>query len=204
VIVLAIAGGFLIGSIPFGYVIGRAFYGTDIRKHGSGNIGAMNALRTMGKTGALAVLLLDALKGFLPAFFVLHWLHATSLIAAVTAVAAVAAHCFAPWLRWRGGKGVATSYGAVLALSWIAGAFVISAWLVGAASTRYSSVGSLLGTFVAPFALWFVTHDPYVTAYGVVALVIVTFAHRDNIIRLREGRENPIRLNRSTTSSDAL
>ena len=116
---------FLIGSIPFGYLIGRFFYRTDIRKSGSGNIGAMNALRTLGKGGAIAVLLLDALKGCAPVVyyalvrsFVTQRLDSTRSAAAHRSPQrrAVLGHCFSPWLGWKGGKGVATSFGAIFAL----------------------------------------------------------------------------------------
>ena len=115
--------GFAVGSIPFGYLIGRIFYHTDIRKQGSGNIGAMNALRTMGTTGALVVLLLDALKGFVPTFLTFRFNQTIdpdilSIMAPAVALGTVVGHCLSPWLRFRGGKGVATSFGATFALSW--------------------------------------------------------------------------------------
>jgi acyl phosphate:glycerol-3-phosphate acyltransferase len=180
---------FLIGSIPFGYVIGRVFYRTDIRSQGSGNIGAMNALRALGKAGAVAVLLLDALKGFVPAFLALRFFHTAALAAA----GAVLGHCFSPWLRFRGGKGVATSFGAIFALSWPAGLVAVGGWLFGAGLTRYSSVGSMLGSVLAPIALWLATGSLPKTGYGVFAALLIFFTHRDNIRRLRAGRESPIR-----------
>jgi len=190
----AFAGAFLIGSIPFGYVIGRFFFRTDIRRQGSGNIGAMNALRTLGKAGAGAVLLLDALKGFLPAL----WALAISReLAALVAAGAVLGHCFSPWLRWRGGKGVATSFGAVFALSWPAGLLAVAGWMGGAALTRYSSVGSILGSLVAPVGIWFFTRSLAETAYGIFAALLILFTHRENLARLRSGNENPIRFSGS-------
>jgi glycerol-3-phosphate acyltransferase PlsY len=182
---------FLIGSVPFGYVIGRFFYRTDIRRQGSGNIGAMNALRTLGKGGAAAVLLLDALKGFLPAFCALFF---SRDLAAIAAAGAVLGHCFSPWLRWRGGKGVATSFGALFALSWPAGLIAVAGWIGGAALTRYSSVGSMLGSVLAPVAIWFFTRSLPETAYGVFAALLILFTHRENVVRLRSGTENSIRL----------
>lgn len=182
---------FLIGSIPFGYVIGRFFYRTDIRRQGSGNIGAMNALRTLGKEGAAAVLLLDALKGFLPALCALFF---SPDLAAIAAAGAALGHCFSPWLHWRGGKGVATSFGAVFALSWPAGLIAVAGWIAGAGLTRYSSVGSMLGSVLAPVAIWFFTRSLPETAYGVFAALLILFTHRENVARLRSGTENPIRL----------
>ena len=183
---------FFIGSIPFGYLIARFCYGLDIRKAGSGNIGAANALRTIGKTGAAAVLILDALKGFVPVYLV----HAyfTPFATALVAAAAVLGHCFSPWLGWRGGKGVATSVGAIFALSWQAGLASVGAWVVVAGATGFSSAGSLAANVVAPLALWFFTRDPAMTAYGAFAAALIIYTHRENIVRLREGRENVLSL----------
>lgn len=184
-------GAFALGSIPFGLVISHLFYRTDIRKAGSGNIGAMNALRTLGKTGAVAVLILDAAKGVVPALAVMLVLHDTHL-AAIVAACAVLGHCFSPWLNFKGGKGVATSFGAIFALSWPSGIASIAGWLIGALSTTYSSAGSMLAHAVAPFALWYFTRDAWLTGYGVFAAILVFYTHRENIARIRTGRESGI------------
>ncbi|MGA8098469.1 MAG: glycerol-3-phosphate 1-O-acyltransferase PlsY [Candidatus Cybelea sp.] len=204
--IAAFVGAFLIGSIPFGYLIGRLFYHTDIRNQGSGNIGAMNALRTLGKTGAIAVLLLDVLKGFAPTLWALvffrdrldmeGWPPTAQIIAALVATGAVLGHCFSPWLRFKGGKGVATSFGAIFAMSWPAGLVVAGGWLAGAALTRYSSVGSMLGSALAPFAIWFFTRSLPEALYGVFSAVLILVMHRENIRRVRAGTEGPIRLSR--------
>jgi len=193
-IALIALAAFAIGSIPWGYIIGRVFFRTDIRQSGSGNIGAMNALRTVGKAGAAAVLILDALKGFVPPFVILHYHVAPPGTAAVAAAGAVLGHCFSPWLGWKGGKGVATNFGAIFALAWPAGIAAIAGWAIGAASTRYSSVGSMLGSIVAALALWLFTRDPWFTAYGIFAAAFILYTHRENIARLRAGRENAIKL----------
>jgi glycerol-3-phosphate acyltransferase PlsY len=190
---------FLVGSIPFGLVIGRVFYRTDIRASGSGNIGAMNALRTLGKGGAIAVLLLDAAKGFAPvalARFLTTPLEPQEQARAMTIVAAAAVlgHCFSPWLRFKGGKGVATSFGALFALSWQTGLVAVAGWIGGALVTQYSSVGSMLGSVLAPFALWFFTGSVAETIYGALAALLIIFTHRENLARLRSGTEGPIRL----------
>lgn len=192
IFIAAFAGAFLIGSIPFGYVIGRVFYQRDIRSEGSGNIGAMNALRTLGKAGAVLVLLLDALKGFGPTLWAL--LSFGSLLAALVAAGAVLGHCFSPWLGFKGGKGVATSFGAIFALCWPAGLVAVGGWAAGAALTRYSSVGSMLGSVLAPIAIWAFTRSLPETAYGVFAAILILVTHRANIQRLRSGTEGPIRL----------
>jgi len=194
--IAGIIGAFLFGSIPFGYLVGRFFYGIDIRAQGSGNIGAMNALRTMGKTGAACVLVLDALKGFLPTYAIalaLHYDEDASAIIALTGAMAVIGHCFSPWLKFKGGKGVATSFAVIFALNWIAGLCCIACWLVGALATGYSSVGSILGNVVAPFALYFMTHNVAFALYGVFAALLIIYKHRENIARLRAGTESRIR-----------
>lgn len=204
--IVAFVAAFLIGSIPFGYLIGRFFYRTDIRTQGSGNIGAMNALRTLGTAGALVVLLLDALKGFVPTICAL-WLFPAGLdleglppgkeiVAAIVAAGTVLGHCFSPWLRFRGGKGVATSFGAIFALSWPAGLVAIGGWLLGAVATRYSSVGSMLGSVLAPLALWLFTRSLAETLYGIFAALLILYKHRDNVARLRAGQEGPIRFSK--------
>lgn len=188
--VAAVIGAFLVGSIPFGYLIGCIFYRTDVRAHGSGNIGAMNALRSLGKAGAIAVLLLDALKGFLPTWLALHF--GSPALAACVAAAAVLGHCFSPWLGWKGGKGVATSFGAIFALSWMAGLAAVGGWIVGALATQYSSVGSLLGSLAAAIALPIVGGGWPETLYGILAALFIAYTHRENIGRLRQGTEGAI------------
>ncbi|MBV8639071.1 MAG: glycerol-3-phosphate 1-O-acyltransferase PlsY [Candidatus Eremiobacteraeota bacterium] len=190
---------FFIGSIPFGYLIGRFFYRTDLRKSGSGNIGAMNALRTLGKAGAITVLILDALKGAIPVLIALHVLHSDAY-ASIAATFAVLGHCYSPWLGWKGGKGVATSFGAIFALSWPAGFVVVLGWVLGAlVLTRYSSVGSMLANIVAPFALFYFTRSWAEAAYGVFAALFIMWTHRENIGRLRTGTENRISLSRKAS-----
>jgi glycerol-3-phosphate acyltransferase PlsY len=192
---LAVAvAAFSIGSVPFGYLIGRIFYRTDLRAEGSGNIGAMNALRTLGKAGGAAVLVLDALKGFVPVFLAATYFRDSHVVEAMAAAAAVLGHCFSPWLRWQGGKGVATSFGAIFGLNWPAGLVAVGGWIVGALLTQYSSVGSMLGSTLAPIALWVFTGSPVQTLYGVLAACFIIYTHRENVARLRAGTERPIRL----------
>jgi glycerol-3-phosphate acyltransferase PlsY len=191
---LAFIVAFAVGSIPFGYLIGRFVYRVDIREHGSGNIGAMNALRALGKVGAAAVLLLDAIKGFAPAFAALAFGYG-DVVASIAAGGSVLGHCFSPWLRGRGGKGVATSFGAIIALNPYAGVIAILGWIAGALATQYSSVGSFFGSLLAPVALYIFSGGSLAeTLYGLFALAIILVTHRENIARLRDGSENPISL----------
>ena len=221
-VLLTLAGAvvsFFVGAIPFGVLVGRLLFQTDIRAHGSGNIGAMNAVRTMGLKGGIAVLLLDAAKGFFCTWFVtalvfvgLFWFSNESLkpgladvlmgptprIAALFALAAVFGHCFSPFLRFKGGKGVATAFGALLAMSPLALLLCLVVWVLGAlVFTRYSSVGSMAANLFAPVALWWCTGQPFFIAYGVIAGLLIVWTHRENIARLASGTENRINLKRS-------
>src|SRR6202035_5194442 len=135
---------FFVGAIPFGVLVSRGFYDTDIRKSGSGNIGAANALRTLGKRGAVPVLVLDALKGFAPTLVA--GLLGGPLPAALAAFASVAGHCWSPFLGFKGGKGVATFLGAVIALWWPAGLAFGIVWVAAVVACRDVPVGSLLAT----------------------------------------------------------
>jgi glycerol-3-phosphate acyltransferase PlsY len=166
----------------------------------------MNALRALGTRGAAVVLLLDALKGFVPTLWALNVFNGFldtpgfppggQVIASLVATGTVLGHCFSPWLRFRGGKGVATTFGAIFALCWPAGLVAVGLWVAGAAITRYSSVGSMLGSVLAPVALWIFAGSLPETAFGVVAALVVLLRHRDNIARLRTGAESRIRLSK--------
>lgn len=182
---------FVVGGIPFGVLVSRAFYRRDIRTQGSGNIGAANALRTLGARGAVAVLVLDALKGTV-AVLVGRALGGEGL-AAAAALAAVGGHCFSPFLHWRGGKGVATSLGAIVALAWPAGIAFAIVWLATAALTRYASVASLLASTLAIPALWY-AGGLSAGLYGVASTILIVVMHRGNLARLRDGTENVLSL----------
>jgi glycerol-3-phosphate acyltransferase PlsY len=186
-IVALIVVAFMIGAIPFGLLISRTFYATDLRQAGSGNIGAANALRTLGKRGAVAVLLLDALKGFVPTLGVLYL--AGPIAGAAAGIAAVAGHCWSPLLGGRGGKGVATLFGSLFALWWPAGLIFAIVWLAAVLVTAYSSVASMTATAAMIPVLGFALGTPGL-AFGVVATAIVFVRHKENLERLRRGTEN--------------
>jgi glycerol-3-phosphate acyltransferase PlsY len=197
IVLILIVVAFLVGSIPFGVVVGRGLFHTDIRNSGSGNIGAANALRTFGVPGAIAVLLLDSLKGFAPTWAVV-WLAVPLTGAAeVAGFAALLGHCYSPWLGWRGGKGVATHLGVVFALSWESGLAFMAAFIIAMVPTGYSSVGSLTATVVAALSLWYFA-GPAALCYGVAAGALIFWRHRENIARLRAGTELPTTLLRRT------
>ena len=182
----AFLGGALLGSVPFGLLLTRAAGLGDIRQIGSGNIGATNVLRTGNKALAAAVLALDAAKGaaavLLAAAFLGH------PFAPLAGFGAVLGHCFTPWLGFRGGKGVATGLGMVLALSWPAGLGTAAAWLLGAFATRISSAGALLACAAAPLLVWAAAGASPARATAAAVLIIVV-RHETNIRRLLAGTE---------------
>ena len=180
--------GYLLGSIPFGLLLTRAAGLGDIRKVGSGNIGATNVLRTGRKELAAATLLLDALKGFAAVWVA----HQVGELAAVGAAAgAVVGHMFPVWLSFKGGKGMATTLGVMWGLAWPVGAIACAAWLVFAAIFRYSSLATLLSVVVAPIAAWFLT-DPRVATLLTLLVPLVWARHHANISRLLKGTEPKI------------
>jgi acyl phosphate:glycerol-3-phosphate acyltransferase len=189
---------FLFGSIPTGLVLTRARTGKDIRELGSGNIGASNVARNAGfKLGAL-VCLIDILKGVVPVLLgVLLGLDHAGL--ALVALAAVAGHDFSVFLRFRGGKGVATTLGVAMILAPLATTLAIAFWIVTIAIWRYTSVASLIGLTVLPLgALLTGRPAPFLAALG--ALAVLGFAkHWENILRLAQGRENKFRMRRLET-----
>ena len=177
------AGAYLCGSIPFGLLIARAVTGADVRAVGSGNIGATNVARAAGKPAAIATLLLDAIKGLVPVLFAARAPGAPAALPSVCAVAAVLGHCFPVWLRFRGGKGVATGLGVSLALAPLAAVAGAATWLLLYSAFRISSVGSLAGVAVA-LTVALLTADPF-AVYGLAGVSVVIVArHHGNIRRL--------------------
>lgn len=183
--VFAAVLGFLCGSIPFGLILTRAAGLGDVRKIGSGSIGATNVLRTGNKGLAAATVLLDAAKGALPVLAAAHlWPGAEGIVA----VAAVAGHCFTPWLAFKGGKGFATAAGVLAALAWPAMLACAAIWAVVLAVSRISSVSSMTTVVAAPLVAWGLGY-PEAVAPLVAIAVIVLIQHRANIGRLMRGEE---------------
>ncbi|MFZ5725468.1 MAG: glycerol-3-phosphate 1-O-acyltransferase PlsY [Pseudomonadota bacterium] len=188
-IYLLIAGGYLLGSIPFGVLLTRAFGAGDLRQIGSGNIGATNVLRTGRKGLAAATLLLDGAKGATAVLLARHFAPELGDHAAMIAgAAAMIGHCYPVWLGFRGGKGVATLLGLALALAWPIGLVFAAVWLGAVLLLRISSLGGMLGAVSAPVAAFLFGYPVY--AVGLAGLaVIVLWRHRENIARLRAGTE---------------
>jgi len=181
----ALALGYLLGSVPFGLILTNVFGDGNLREIGSGNIGATNVLRTGNKGLAAATLLLDGAKGFLAV-----WL-AWRLFAAAAPLAglgAVLGHCFPVWLKFRGGKGVATTLGVSLALAWPVGLAYAAFWLVMLALTRISSLSGMVAAMAAPVTAWLIGRRDIEWVLVAIMLVVI-WLHRGNIARLRAGTE---------------
>ncbi|MGH6786867.1 MAG: glycerol-3-phosphate 1-O-acyltransferase PlsY [Novosphingobium sp.] len=182
---LALALGYLLGSVPFGLLLTRAFGAGDLRSIGSGNIGATNVLRTGRKGLAAATLLLDGAKGFLAVWLAWRWLPDC---AALAALGAVLGHCFPVWLWFKGGKGVATTLGVTLGLAWPIGAAYAGTWLAMLALTRISSLAGMAAALAAPLAAWLTGRIELVPMLAAIALLVI-WLHRANLARLRAGTE---------------
>ncbi len=187
---LLIIGAILLGSIPFGVVVAR-IRGVDLKKVGSGNIGATNVLRTMGKTPALITLAGDVLKGAIPVLAAKYLLDDLTF-EGIVGLCAVLGHNFSLFLRFRGGKGVATSIGVLLVYSPLAAVVTILIWVAVIVITRYSSMGALVSFGLLPLSLYLVdyTKEKLIVSFMVTALLMIR--HVDNIHRLIRGKEPKI------------
>lgn len=220
-LVLLFACSFLLGSIPWGVIISRVFYHTDVRDHGSGNIGTTNAMRTMGKVGGSAVFLLDFGKGVVAGFIAV--VFAVSVITDASAIQAlyefvgapeildaylvllqvcitvaflgcIWGHIFSPWLGFHGGKGIAVAVGCLFSTFGVIGALLeLLVFIVFVAVTKYVSAGSLAAAVLCPFMALYIFwgNAPAIVLCCVAALTVI-WAHRENIVRLKNGNENRI------------
>lgn len=184
-VLYAAALGYFIGSIPFGLLLTKAAGMGDVRKIGSGNIGATNVLRTGNKGLAAATLLLDLLKGFLPVYLAAHWFWEDM---GWTALFAVIGHCFPVWLGFRGGKGVATNAGVSFALGWPLGLAYAAVWLAVLAIFRISSVAGMSAVVAAAATAAILGMTTFTKVLVLIALLII-WLHRENIKRLMKGEE---------------
>jgi len=185
----AFLGGYLLGSIPFGLLLARLAGLGDIRKVGSGSIGATNVLRTGRKGLAAATLLLDGGKGAAAVLLAGIWGPDMQLTAAL---GALLGHLFPVWLRFQGGKGVATALGILLAIAWKVGLAACATWLVVAALLRFSSLAALLALAAAPLYAWWFHGDLQLAELAAILAAFVWLRHRTNILRLIKGQEPKI------------
>lgn len=189
ILLAALAVGYLCGSIPFGLLITRIAGTGDIRNIGSGNIGATNVLRTGRKGLAAATLAGDVLKGTIAVLIAGLWAGPQAAMAA--ALGAFLGHLFPVWLGFKGGKGVATYIGVLLALFWPGAVMFCVLWLATAVTTRYSSLSALVASAVTPLTLYWFGHAPLAVLF-LVLTALLWFMHRANIRRLMDGTEGRI------------
>jgi len=185
---------YLLGSIPFGLILAKAFGGADVRKAGSVNIGATNVARVVGPLAGILTLLLDAAKGWFAVWLAGRVLTGNSTAMILAAFFAMLGHCFPIWLRFRGGKGVATAAGVFLALSPLSMAAALALFILVVTFWRYVSLGSLAAAAAIPllvYLLWAPHFAPpgSVTVGSLAIAILVSFRHRANIVRLARGEE---------------
>ena len=200
-VVLLVVAAYLMGSIPTSYLAGR-LHGIDLREHGSGNLGGTNAYRVMGAAAGVPVVLIDVLKGYVPAHFFPLWDgSAVGDLALLYGLAAIAGHVWSVFVGFRGGKGVATGAGVLLALAPTSALVGLLVWIGIVSITRYVSVASLSAATVVPLTAW-LTDESSLTVFFCSAIAIfVWWTHRDNMRRLSRGEEN--RFGRSRAGSDS-
>lgn len=188
-LVLVVIIAYLIGSIPFGYLIVRAKEGGDVRQTGSGGTGATNVTRRAGRSAGVLTLILDALKGAL-AVFIAQLVSNTDWSTAAAAIAVIVGHIFPIWLRFKGGKGVATGVGVFLMLDPLAVLCAGVIFLAVVLLTKYVSLGSILAAAAIPLFVWLNTATGPLLAAAVVGASLIVFAHRENIVRILNGTES--------------
>lgn len=188
---LVLIAAYLLGSLPFGYILSKLLLKTDIRNYGSGNIGATNVLRVMGWRAALPVFILDLAKGLLAVLLA----KTVSDLPAVylgAGLLAMIGHSYPVFLKFKGGKAAATGIGVLIAISgWAVLVMLVAAALVIAVS-RYVSVGSIVGAVMVPFAFWLLGYDLLHILFGALMALLVVIRHHENIRRLIEGRESKL------------
>jgi acyl phosphate:glycerol-3-phosphate acyltransferase len=192
---LAVALAYLLGSIPFAFLAGRA-RGVDLRTVGSGNLGAANVFRTLGRGWGIGVMAADIGKGLLAVLI------ARAITddpwPAIAAGAAMAGHVYPVWMRFKGGKGVAVGAGAVIGLMPLASLILLGVWFAVVLITRYTSLGSIVAAIAATPVVWALGYSTSKIVFTAIAAAAVLILHRGNIARLLAGRENRIELGRRT------
>lgn len=201
-IVTGVVISYLIGSMPTALWVGKAFYGLDIREHGSGNSGATNTFRVLGKKAGTVVLLIDVIKGLTAASLV-RYLHFVDLgtvkyvnLQLLFGLSAVLGHIFPLYANFKGGKGIATLLGMIIAIHYLSALACIALFVVILFSTRYVSLSSILAAIAFPvFAvLIYKNEEPFFVAFGIAAAIMVVMTHQKNIVRLVAGNENKAKL----------
>lgn len=191
---LAILIAYFLGAIPFGFLIVRLSTGKDVRASGSGNIGATNVLRTTGRAAGIATLLLDAAKGFAAVWIADKLADESALWMSAAALAVMAGHAYPVFLKFHGGKAVASCVGAFLYLTPLPMAAAAVVFVMVVAGTRYISAGSVIAAATFPIGVWLIERpDAVVLAASVIAAAFIIYRHKSNLIRIHAGTENTLR-----------
>ena len=189
-IITVFIASYLSGSIPFGLILTKIFLNKDLRKIGSKNIGATNVLRTGNKIVAALTLFLDISKGIIPILITKEYF--TDLIY-LSSLAAFLGHIFPVWLRFKGGKGVATYLGIIFILSFNLGVIFCVSWILISIASKYSSLSSMLSTMIV-FIVSFFNNNFQLTSYLFITFIIILYTHRQNIVRIKNKSEDKIKL----------
>ncbi len=187
---------YLIGSIPTGYIIVKALKGIDIREIGSGSTGATNVKRVLGTKWFFIVMILDALKGAIPVLLTAHYLnftHFKGLSPVIAALFVIIGHCRPLFLKFKGGKSVATGIGTIIALCWPVGLIMAAVWGIITYLSKYVSLGSIIAISMAPILMNLFDQNIYYIYFAAICAIVVIILHKDNIKRLVEGKENKVR-----------
>ena len=183
---------YLLGSIPFGFIVAKLIKKIDIRDYGSGNIGAANAFRTLGPGLAIFVLIGDLMKGFIAIYlFKLFNIDSLSMVI-LGGLAVIGGHDWSIFLKFKGGKGIATTYGVILALNPTIAVMSVLVWLIVIALTRYASLASILSLSALVILMVVFKQPQTYILFSAIILGLALYRHRGNIVRLKEGRENKI------------
>ena len=195
-IIAVMLSAYIIGSIPTGYIIVKTFTGQDIRTIGSGSTGATNVKRVMGKKWFFITLLLDAFKGALPVILAAIFAKTFTnigLLPVLAAIAVILGHSKSIFLKFTGGKSVASGVGTILALNWQVGLIIAVIWATVTFFTRYVSVGSIIALAISPFLMWIFNAPLAYIGYCALGALYIIWLHRSNIQRLIKGEENKVR-----------
>jgi glycerol-3-phosphate acyltransferase PlsY len=187
-----ILGAYFIGGIPFGYLIAKS-KGIDLRQVGSGNIGATNTSRVLGKKYGIIVYILDFLKGFIPTWIAVKLYGLNSSITALVGLATILGHCFSPYMGFKGGKGVATASGVLFAISYILGFIALVIWFIICKITKYVSLASILTALISIYIAGMMHMPLWAIILITLAACIILVRHSSNIERLFKGEENKVK-----------
>ncbi|MEW6041375.1 MAG: glycerol-3-phosphate 1-O-acyltransferase PlsY [Elusimicrobiota bacterium] len=194
-LIVAIVISYLTGSIPTAYLIARVLKGIDIREIGSGNVGATNVWRNVGRGAGVLTLVIDAVKGFLPVFILKYFISGGEVLIYASALAVVSGHIWTPWLEFKGGKGVATGTGVLAALSIYSMLFGLGIFIIVLTATKYISASSISGAIAASFFCWIDVGTPVsFKVIMTILCVLIIIRHKDNIRRLIAGNETKLKI----------